>query len=63
MKNEYIELSKKRDYYARCVIQNKSELVPAEELSRAKEVAAELERGYSVMFSEHSGAPGPDCPF
>ena len=63
MKNEYIELSKQREHYARCVIQNKPELVPAEELSRAKDVAAEMERGYSIMFSGHSGAPGPDCPF
>lgn len=63
MKREYVELSKQRDYYARCVIQNKPELVPPEELSRAKETAAEMERGYSIVFSGHSGAPGPDCPF
>lgn len=63
MKREYVELSKKRDYYARCVINGKTELVPADELSRAKETAAELERSYSIMFSGHSGAPGPDCPF
>lgn len=63
MRDEYIELSKQRDYYARCFIQNKPELVPREELSRAKEVAADLERGYSIIFSQHSGAPGSDCPF
>lgn len=63
MRDEYIELSKQRDYYARCVIQNKPELVPQREFSRAKEVAADLERGYSIIFSQHSGAPGSDCPF
>lgn len=63
MKNEYIRFSKQRAHYARCIINGKPELVPAEELARAKEEAAEMERGYSIMFSEHSGAPGPDCPF
>ena len=63
MKDEYFNLTAQREHYARHAMEGKFDLIPQEELSRAKEEAADLERAYSVMFSEHSGAPGPDCPF
>lgn len=63
MKDKYLELKKQREYYARCATKGEFDLIPQEELSRAREEAAELERAYSVMFSQHSGAPDSDCPF
>ena len=49
--------------YMRYALKDKFDKIPEEELARAKEEAADLERAYSVMYSQHSGAPGPDCPF
>ena len=63
MKDEYLELKKKREHYTRYAVKGEFDEIPQKELSRAKEEAADLERAYSVMYSEHSGAPGSDCPF
>ena len=61
--NGYTELKKQRAHYARCAIKNKFDLIPKEERQRAQEEANEMERVYSVLFSQHSGEPAPDCPF
>lgn len=63
MKDAYLELKKKREYYVRHALKGEFDEIPEEELARAKEEAADLERAYSVMYSQHSGAPGSDCPF
>ncbi len=63
MKDAYLSLKTQREHYTRCVVKGEFDKIPEEELSRAKEEAADLERAYSVMYSEHSGASGPDCPF
>lgn len=63
MKDAYLELKKKRECYTRCAVKGEFDKIPEEELARAKEEAADLERAYSVMYSGHSGKPGPDCPF
>ena len=63
MKDTYLTLKAQRKYYIRCAVKDEFDKIPEEELARAKEEAADLERAYSVMFSGHSGAPGTDCPF
>lgn len=63
MKDEYLELKKQREYYARCAMKSEFSLIPKEELARAQEEANEMERAYSILFSQHSGEPAPDCPF
>lgn len=63
MKDTYFNLKAQREHYTRYVVKGKFDKIPEEELSRAKEEAADLERAYSVMYSEHSGKPGADCPF
>ena len=64
MKDAYLELKKKREHYTRYAVKGEFDEIPEEEeLSRAKEEAADLERAYSVMYSGHSGKPGSDCPF
>ena len=63
MKDAYLELKKKRAHYVRRALKGEFDKIPQEELSRAKEEAADLERAYSVMYSGHSGKPGSDCPF
>lgn len=63
MKDTYLELKKKRAHYVRYAVKGEFDKIPQEELFRAKEEAADLERAYSVMYSQHSGAPGTDCPF
>lgn len=63
MKDVYFNLKAQREHYMRYALKDKFDKIPEEELSRAKEEAADLERAYSVMYSEHSGASGPDCPF
>lgn len=63
MKDVYFNLKAQREHYVRCAIKGEFDKIPEEELSRAKEEAADLERAYSVMYSGHSGKPGPDCPF
>ena len=63
MKDTYLELKKKREYYVRRALKGEFDKIPEEELARTKAEAAVLERAYSVMYSQHSGAPGPDCPF
>lgn len=63
MKDTYFNLKAQRKHYVRRALKGKFDKIPEEELSRAKEEAADLERAYSVMYSEHSGKPGADCPF
>lgn len=63
MKDTYFNLKTQRKHYVRCAVKGEFDKIPEEELAKAKEEAADLERAYSVMFSQHSGAPGPDCPF
>ena len=63
MKDKYLNFKAQREYYIRYALKGEFDEIPQEELSRAKEEAADLERAYSVMYSQHSGAPGPDCPF
>ena len=63
MKDTYFTLKARREYYVRRALKGEFDEIPEEELSRAKEEAADLERAYSVMYSQHSGAPGTDCPF
>ena len=63
MKDEYIELRKQRAHYARCAMKGNLDEVPEEERQRAKEEANEMEKAYSILFSQHSGDPDPDCPF
>lgn len=63
MKDTYFNLKTQREHYTRYVVKGEFDKIPEEELSRAKEEAADLERAYSVMYSEHSGKPGADCPF
>lgn len=63
MKDEYFNLTAQREHYVRYAMEGKFDLIPQEELARAKEEAADLERAYSVMYSQHSGKPGSDCPF
>lgn len=63
MKDTYLNLKAQRAHYTCYALKGKFDKIPEEELSRAKEEAADLERAYSVMYSGHSGAPGPDCPF
>lgn len=63
MKDKYLNLKTQRAHYTRYAIKGEFDKIPEEELSRAKEEAADLERAYSVMYSGHSGEPGPDCPF
>ena len=63
MKDTYFTLKAQREYYIRCAMKGEFDKIPEEELSRAKEEAADLERAYSVMNSGHSGYPAPDCPF
>lgn len=59
----YSTLKAQREHYTRYALKGEFDKIPEEELSRAKEEAADLERAYSVLFSGHSGGPGPDCPF
>ena len=63
MKDTYFTLKAQREYYVRHALKGEFDEIPEEELARAKEEAADLERAYSVMYSGHSGKPGPDCPF
>lgn len=63
MKDAYLSLKAQREHYTRYAVKGEFDKIPEEELSRAKEEAADLERAYSVMYSGHSGKPGPDCPF
>ena len=63
MKDEYLNLKVQREHYVRHALKGEFDKIPEEELARAKEEAADLERAYSVMYSGHSGAPGTDCPF
>lgn len=63
MKDEYLNLKVQREHYVRRALKGEFDKIPQEELSRAKEEAAELERAYSIMFSQHSGVSGTDCPF
>ena len=63
MKDTYFNLKTQREHYVRRALKGKFDKIPEEELSRAKEEAADLERAYSVMYSGHSGKPGSDCPF
>ena len=63
MKDTYFNLKTQREHYVRCAVKGEFDKISEEELAKAKEEAADLERAYSVMFSQHSGAPGPDCPF
>ena len=63
MKDTYLSLKTQREYYVRRAVKGEFDEIPDEELARAKEEAADLERAYSMMYSRHSGAPGPDCPF
>lgn len=63
MKDAYFNLKAQRAHYVRYAVKGEFDKIPEEELFRAKEEAADLERAYSVMYSEHSGASGPDCPF
>lgn len=64
MKDAYFTtLKAQRVHNVRRALKGEFNEIPEKELARAKEEAADLERGYSVMFSGHSGAPGPDCPF
>ena len=63
MRDGYLTLKKQRAHYTRCALNGNLDKIPEEELARAKEEAADLERAYSVMYSGHSGKPGPDCPF
>ena len=63
MKDTYFTLKAQREHYMRYAVKGEFDKIPEEELARAKEAAAELERAYSVMYSGHSGAPGTDCPF
>ena len=63
MKDTYFNLKTQREHYVRCAVKGEFDKIPQEELSHAKEEAADLERAYSVMYSQHSGAPGSDCPF
>ena len=63
MKDAYFNLKAQREHYVRCAVKGEFNKIPEEELSRAKEEAADLERAYSIMFSQHSGAPDSDCPF
>lgn len=63
MKDTYFNLKAQRKHYVRRALKEKFDKIPEEELSRAKEEAADLERAYSVMYSQHSGKPGADCPF
>ena len=63
MKDAYLELKKKRECYTHYAVKGEFDKIPEAVLVRAKEEAADLERAYSVMYSQHSGAPGPDCPF
>ena len=51
MKNTYFDL--KREHYVRYAVKGEFDEIPEEELSRAKEEAADLERAYSVMYSRH----------
>ena len=63
MKDTYFTLKAQREYYVRRALKDEFDKIPEAELVRAKEEAADLERAYSVMYSGHSGKPGPDCPF
>ena len=63
MKDTYLELKAQRAHYARCAMKGEFSLIPKEELARAQEEANEMERAYSILFSQHSGEPAPDCPF
>lgn len=63
MKDVYFNLTAQREHYTRYAVKGEFDKIPEEELSRAKEEAADLERAYSVMYSQHSGKPGADCPF
>ena len=63
MKDAYFNLKAQREHYMRRAMEGKFDLIPQEELARAKEEAADLESAYSVMYGEHSGEPGADCPF
>ena len=63
MKDTYFTLKAQREYYVRYAVKGEFDKIPEEELVRAKEEAADLERAYSVMYSGHSGKPGSDCPF
>ena len=63
MRDAYFNLKEQRAHYARCAMKGEFDEIPQEELSRAKEEANEMERAYSILFSQHSGDPAPDCPF
>ena len=63
MRDTYLELKEQRAHYARCAMKGNLDEVPEEERQRAQEEAAEMEKAYSVLFSQHSGEPAPDCPF
>ena len=63
MKDTYLKLKAQRQHYVRYAVKGEFDKIPQKELFRAKEEAADLERAYSVMYSQHSGAPGSDCPF
>ena len=61
--NGYTELKAQREHYARCAAKGNLDEIPEEERQRAQEEAADMERAYSVLFSQHSGEPATDCPF
>ena len=63
MRDAYFNLKEQRAHYARCAMKGEFSLIPKEELARAQEEANEMERAYSILFSQHSGEPAPDCPF
>lgn len=63
MRDTYFELKEQRAHYARCAMKGNLDEVPEEERQRAQEEAADMERAYSVLFSQHSGEPATDCPF
>ena len=63
MRDGYLTLKKQRDKYVCCALNGNLDEIPEEERYRTQEEANEMERAYSILFSQHSGDPAPDCPF